>query len=163
MSHFPCATVGELLPVSHIAVLQTSPAAMMTKCTYRLTGSAQRRKPVTFEKLLLEVHANKAGWRSIKPPSCIGESGKSHRFSFLASDGHLLYGFDIFNDVTEDEVQSTYIKKLDTKVMAVMVNLSGKPKEEIARFADERGISIFGPGDVDTFFNLDGIEQRTSK
>ena len=116
-----------------------------------------------FERLVLEIHANNAGWRTIKPPFCMGESGVQQKFSFLATDETCVYGFDIYNEVTEEEVLRTYMKRLDTKVLTVIVNLRGRPKMEVARIADDYGITILGPAEIESFFSLDSIEEKTHK
>ena len=111
-----------------------------------------------FEKLLLEIHAAKAGWTKVDPPTLRGESGRVHRFSFLARDDNLVYGFDIYKDVTKEEVLSSYMKRTDTRAVVVMISLSGRPNKEVASVADDSGVTILGPGDVDSFFDLDNIE-----
>ncbi len=113
-----------------------------------------------FETLVLEIQANKAGWRTIKPPFWKGGSGISHKFSFLATDETFAYGFDIYNDVSEDEVLRTYMKRLDTKVLTFIVSLRGRPRKEVAQLADDYGITILGPADIDSFFSLDIIELK---
>ena len=113
-----------------------------------------------FERMLLEVQANNAGWKTIKPPFCRGESGVDQKFSFLATDGTYSYGFDIYSDVTQEEVLRTYMKRLDTKVLTFIVSLRGRPRKEVARLADDYGITVLGPADIESFFKLDLIEQR---
>lgn len=110
-----------------------------------------------FETLVLEIHANKAGWRSIKPAFFQGKSGIFQRFSFLATDETFYYGFDIYNDVSEEEVMRTYVKRLDTDVLTFIVSLRGRPRKEVARLADDYGITVLGPADIDSFFSLDRI------
>ena len=114
-----------------------------------------------FERMILEIHANKVGWKTVKPPFCRGESGVDQKFSFLATDETYAYGFDIYNDVSEEEVLRTYMKRLDTKVLTFIVSLSGRPRKEVARIADDYGITILGPADIESFFSLDSIEQKT--
>ncbi len=113
-----------------------------------------------FESLVLEIHASNAGWRTIKPPFCRGESGIDQRFSFLATDETFSYGFDIYNDVSEEEVLRTHMKRLDTKVLTFIVSLSGRPRKEVARLADDYAITILGPADIDSFFSLDNFELK---
>ncbi len=116
-----------------------------------------------FERLVLEIHSNNAGWKVIKPPFLNGVSGVPQKFSFLATDDACNYGFDIYNDVSEEEVLRTYMKRMDTKALAVIVSLSGRPKKEVAQLADQYGITILSPGDIESFFSLDSIEQRTAQ
>jgi hypothetical protein len=106
-----------------------------------------------FELLSLEIHASMSGLNVIKPPYSKGKSGVDHRFSFLASDDRLEYGFDIYEDTTQEEVLKTYTKKLDTEVCTFIVNLRGRPREESATLANEYGITILGPAEIDSFFN----------
>jgi hypothetical protein len=110
-----------------------------------------------FETLVLEIHANKVGWKTIKPPFLQGKSGVYQRFSFLATDETFHYGFDFYNDVSEEEVLRTYMKRLDTEVLTFIVSLRGRPRKEVAKLADEYGITILGPADIDSFFNIDRI------
>ena len=112
-----------------------------------------------FERMVLEIHANNAGWKTVKPPFCRGESGVDQNFSFLATDDTYLYGFDIYSDVTQEEVLRTYVKRVDTKVLTFIVSLSGRPKKEVARIADDYGITILGPADIEAFFRMDSIGQ----
>jgi hypothetical protein len=113
-----------------------------------------------FELLSLEIHASMAGLKVGKPPVCKGESGVEHRFSFVASDGNMTYGFDIYNDVSQEEVIKTFAKKLDTKVYASVVSLRGRPNAEVAALADDYGITILGPADIETFFKWMKVEQK---
>jgi hypothetical protein len=103
-----------------------------------------------FERLVLEIQSNNAGWKTVKPPFVDGISGIAHKFSFLATDDACTYGFDIYNNVSEEEVLRTYMK-------------SGRPKMEVARLADQYGITILGPGDIEQFFSMDSIEQRSAQ
>jgi hypothetical protein len=116
-----------------------------------------------FERLVLEIQSNNAGWKTVKPPFVDGISGIAHKFSFLATDEACTYGFDIYNDVSEEEVLRTYMKRMDTKALAVIVSLSGRPKMEVARLADQYGITILGPGDIEQFFSMDSIEQWSAQ
>jgi len=116
-----------------------------------------------FELLALEIHATMAGLKVVKPPYSKGESGVSHRFSCLAQDDNITYGFDIYDDVTQEEVLRTYTKKLDTKVYPFIVSLRGKPAKDVAVLADDYGITILGPADVDTFFNWMSVPQREAQ
>jgi hypothetical protein len=116
-----------------------------------------------FELLALELHAAAAGLKAQKPPLCRGESGAEHRFSFLATDENLTYGFDIYDDVNQEQVIRTYAKKLDTKAYSVIVSLRGKPKKEVERLADGYGITILGPADIDEFFSWTKVEQKESQ
>lgn len=114
-----------------------------------------------FESLVLEIHANKAGWRVIKPPTCTGESGVVQKFSFLATDETCTFGFDIYNDVCEEEVLRARMKGLDTKTLTFIVSLSGRPRKEVQRLADDYGITILSPADIDSFFSLDAVELKS--
>jgi hypothetical protein len=116
-----------------------------------------------FELLSLEIHASMAGLKVSKPPVCRGESGVEHRFSFVAYDDSLTYGFDIYNEVSQEEVIRTFTKKLDTKAYTSIVNLRGKPSADVAALADDYGITILGPGDIDTFFRWMKVEQKESE
>jgi len=116
-----------------------------------------------FEGLLLEIHANKAGWETVKPPRCKGVSGAIHEFAFLAKDEGCYYAFDIYHDVTQEEVLRSYMKRLDTGFLTIVVNMSGRPKKEVGALADELGITIMGPADIDTFFSLNAVEQRSGQ
>lgn len=142
-----------------IAVLITKPQVMRQKKDIPLTKSPLNRLMMYFECLILEIHANKAGWGTIKPPRCRGASGVLHDFSFLAKDDTCVYGFDIYQNVTREEVLKTYTKKLDTKVLAVIINMSGRPRKEVGALADEFGITVMGPADIDTFFSINGVEK----
>jgi hypothetical protein len=116
-----------------------------------------------FELLSLEIHASMAGLKVGKPPVCKGESGVEHRFSFVASDGSLTYGFDIYNDVSREEVIRTFAKKLDTRAYTCIVSLRGKPSAEVAALADDYGMTILGPADIDTFFKWMKVEQKQNE
>ena len=127
---------------------------------YRLTSSSKPGRVMYFERLVLEIHANNAGWRTIKPPFCTGESEVQQKFSFLATDETCVYCFDIYNEVSEEDVLRTYMKRLDTKVLTVIVNLRGRPRKEVARIADDYGITILGPAEIESFFSLDSVELK---
>jgi hypothetical protein len=113
-----------------------------------------------FELLALEIHASMSGLNVIKPPFCKGKSGVDHRFSFLASDEKLEYGFDIYDDTSQEDVLKTFTKKLDTEVCAFIINLRGRAKEEVVDLANKYGITILGPAEIDTFFNWMTVEPR---
>ncbi len=113
-----------------------------------------------FELLALEIHARMAGMNPAKPPVVRGSSGVTHKFSFLASDESITYGFDIYDDVTQEEVIRTYAKKLDTSAYIFIVNLRGKPRPEAADMAEGYGITILNPADVDKFFDWVKAEAR---
>jgi hypothetical protein len=113
-----------------------------------------------FERLVLEIHSNNAGWKVVKPPFVTGTSGVPQKFSFLATDESCFYGFDIYNDVSQEEVLRTYMKRMDTKALTVIISLSGRPRKEVAKMADQYGITILSPADIESFFSLDSIEQR---
>lgn len=103
----------------------------------------------------MEIHASTAGWKVVKPPLRTGESGTQHGFSFLATDGTYFYGFDLCTEATEQDVLRAAAKMAETKTLTVIVNLSGRPRGDMAKFADDHGITILGPGDVGPFFSLD--------
>ena len=86
-----------------------------------------------------------------------------HRFTFLAKDDMCYYAFDLYADVSEEEVLTTHLKKTDTKVLAVIVNMSGRPRPAVARLADEIGITILGPADIDAFFSLNDTDGRVGR
>ena len=113
-----------------------------------------------FELLALEIHASMSGLNVIKPPFCKGKSGVDHRFSFLASDEKLEYGFDIYDDTSQEDVLKTFTKKLDTEACAFIINLRGRPKTEVADLANKYGITILGPAEIDSFFNWMTITPR---
>lgn len=113
-----------------------------------------------FELLSLEIHASMAGLKVVKPPVCRGESGVEHRFSFVASDDSVTYGFDIYNDVSQEEVIKTFTKKLDTRAYTSIVSLRGKPSAEVEALADDYGMTILGPADIDTFFKWMKVEAK---
>jgi len=142
-----------------VAVLITKFRALRWKRGIPLTKSTSNQMTMYFEGLILEIHANKAGWDTIKPPRCKGASGAVHDFAFLAKDDTCHYGFDIYQGVTQEEVLRTYMKKLDTRVLAVVINMSGRPRKEVGALADELGITILGPADIDTFFSINGVEK----
>ncbi len=110
-----------------------------------------------LETLMLEIHANKAGWRIIKPPLVQGQSGGIQKFSFLATDETCTYGFDIYDDVSEEDVIGTYVKRLDTNALTIIVNLRGRASKEVSRLADNYGITILGPAEIDSFFEIDAV------
>ncbi len=116
-----------------------------------------------FERLLLEIHANTAGWKVVRPPLRTGESGTQHRFSFLATDGTYFYGFDLCPEASERDVLDAATKMAETKTLTVIVNLSGRPKGDMAKLADDHGITILGPGDVGPFFSLDRTGEEHSQ
>jgi hypothetical protein len=108
---------------------------------------------VYYEELALEVSASIAGLRVVKPPVIRGRSGVEHRFSFMATDEKVNYGFDVWQNVNEVEVLRTFIKKLDTGVQSLIVCLSGRPSLEGKKLAGGYGIEVLTPGDVGNFFS----------
>lgn len=105
-----------------------------------------------FENLALEIHATKAGWEVVKPPRVKGTSGVDHRFSFMASKGAELVGFDLYPQVTGIEVLKTYIKSMDAGIDASIVCLSGKPTEEGRKLAKEYGLTVLSPAEIEQRF-----------
>ena len=105
-----------------------------------------------YEKLALQVAAGKAGWQSIEPASNRGASGVVHRYTFMASDGSLTFGFDSYDSVNEFDVLRTYIKQLDTGISTAVVCLRGSITEKAQRLADEYNMKILGSIDIENFF-----------
>lgn len=106
-----------------------------------------------FESLALEIHSTKAGWNVIKPPLCKGISGVVHRFSFLASKGGRLCGFDLCAEVGEAEVLNAFVKEMDSQASVFLVCLKGRPSEGGSKLAKEYGLRILGPADIGSFFD----------
>ena len=106
-----------------------------------------------YEKLALEVGATVAGLRVTKPPVLMGDSGVEHRFTFVATDGPNTYAFDVFPEVGEVEILRTYVRKMDTGAEAYVVCLSGRPKPDAMRMAENYGIEVLGPKEVGDFFS----------
>lgn len=114
-----------------------------------------------FELLALEIHATMAGLKVVKPSICEGDSGVAQRFSFLAVDWEgLRYAFDIYDEVNEEKMMRTYLKKMDAKANVFIVSLRGKPSPDVATMADEYGITILGPADIGGFFEWLAAEAR---
>jgi hypothetical protein len=104
------------------------------------------------EKLSLEVEARRSGLEVVVPPVAIGKSGVEHSFSFMASSGALRYAFDIREKVNEMDVIGTYVKKLDTGVVANMVCTSGMTGETAKKLAGEYGMSVLKESELANFF-----------
>jgi hypothetical protein len=112
-----------------------------------------------YESLILKIHAGRAGWTAVESPFYPGKSGV-RKFSFLAKDGTDVCGFDICEDACEEDVRKSYEKKKDTGVYTVIISLSGRPRKEVAQLADDCGISIFSPANIDSFFSLSNDEMK---
>ena len=106
-----------------------------------------------YEKLALEVGATVAGLKVVKPPYIMGASGIEQKFTFVATDGPETYAFDLYPDAGEVEVLRTYVKKMDTGAKTYVVCLSGRPKPEGMRMAENYGIEVLGPKEVGDFFS----------
>jgi len=105
------------------------------------------------EKLLLEVQATRLGWSSVKPSSVRGRSGTQHQFSYLASSGDLLYGFDVCDEVSEVEVLRSYIKGYDTGVSVYLVSREGKTNPVAKQLLREYGMRVLTEADIVSFFD----------
>jgi len=112
-----------------------------------------------FEKLALEVNAAASGLDVVKPAVLKGRSGTDQKFTFLATDGPVMYAFDIYPEVYEKEVMRTYLKKLDTGAETYIVCLQGRPTIEAAELARRYGIEVLGPGSVGDLFSSKITEQ----
>jgi hypothetical protein len=112
-----------------------------------------------FEKLALEVNAAASGLDVVKPAVLKGRSGIDQRFTFLASDGPVMYAFDIYPEVYEEEVMRTYLKKLDTGAETYIVCLQGRPTVGAAELARKYGVEVLGPGSVGDLFSKKITEQ----
>ena len=104
------------------------------------------------ERLLLEVQASRVGWTTIKPPLVKGTSGTLHSFSFLASSGAVLYGFDFYDTVTEIEVLKSYIKSFDTGTGVQIVVGVGKATEKAKALAREYGMRMLLEEEIRPYF-----------
>jgi len=107
----------------------------------------------------LEIYADRAGWTAV-PPFHMGKSGNCEKFKFLAMDGTYYCGFDIYENVREEDVRETYRKKKETGVYTVIINLHGETAERVARLADDLGISILSREELKTFFLLCSGEMK---
>jgi len=107
---------------------------------------------VYFEVLALEIYATREGFEVIKPPRTMGTSGVEHRFSFLASKGGRLCGFDLCQEVGRFEVLRAFLKEIDTGASVTLICLKGRPSEEGQRLAEEYGFRILTPADSGSFF-----------
>jgi hypothetical protein len=106
-----------------------------------------------YEKLAMEVNASIAGFEVVKPAAKTGNSGVTHRFTFLASDGSKTYGFDVCREVGEIELLRSFVKKIDTDVDVYLVCLSGRPSTTALNMAASYGIQIIGPKEAGDFFS----------
>ena len=95
-----------------------------------------------FEKLLLEVQANRAGWLVAKPPVLQGISGVTHKFSFLASKWNVNQAFDIYDSVTDIEVLKSFLKKIDTGASVDVICAKGRCSSAAESLALEYNIRI---------------------
>ena len=105
-----------------------------------------------YERLSLEVGAEKAGWNVIESAAMRGASGVVHKFTFLASDGSSTCGFDAYDSITELHVLRSYIKKVDTGISVALVCLRGTSTEKARSLAEEYGMKILNEQDVESFF-----------
>jgi hypothetical protein len=103
---------------------------------------------VTFESLVVEVQAVKAGWSVVKPPHAIGDSRVEHGFTLLASRQGKKVAFDILHDVGEVDVLWAFIKGMDTGIPVVIVALRGRPTDRAVKLAAEYGMRIVSPVEV---------------
>jgi hypothetical protein len=105
------------------------------------------------EKLLLEVQAARLGWSTVRPSLARGRSGTQHQFSYLASSGGLLYGFDVCDEVSEVEVLRSYIKSYDTGVLVQIVSRVGKTTQVAKQLLREYGMRVLTEADIVPFFD----------
>jgi len=113
---------------------------------------------VYFEVLALEIYATKEGFEVIKPARLTGTSGVEHRFSFLASKGGRMRGFDLCQEVGKLEVLRAFLKEMDTGATVTLICLRGRPSEEGQRLAEEYGFRILTPADIGSFFEPEAHE-----
>ena len=106
-----------------------------------------------YEKLALEVGATVAGFDVVKPAVIRGASGIDQRFTFVASDGPQMYGFDVCPEIGQVEILRCYVKKMDTGAKTFVVCLSGKLKPEAQELAKNYGIEVLSPSEVGEFFS----------
>ena len=105
------------------------------------------------EKLLLEVQVKRLGWSTVKPSSVRGRSGTQHQFSYLASSGDVMYGFDVCDEVSEVEVLRSYIKGFDTGVTVEIVSREGKTTPVAKQLLREYGMKVLTEADIVPFFD----------
>ena len=105
------------------------------------------------EKLLLEVQVKRVGWRAVSPSTARGRSGTQHQFSFLASSGDLMYGFDVCEEVSEVEVLRSYIKGYDTGVAVQLVSREGRTNPVASKLLREYGMRVLTEADIVPFFD----------
>ncbi len=103
-----------------------------------------------WQRLLLQVESEKAGYTTITPPVIKGQSGVTHRFSFLCESNMTKLGFDIYNSLNQVEVVTTYIKKLDTGARCFILNLGETPDEPTTRLITEYRIPVLAGGGIES-------------
>ena len=113
-----------------------------------------------FEKLAVEVSANRAGLAEVRPPVLKGESGVQHRFSLLFSDGSSNYALDLYERVSEVQVVRSYAKKFDTRSSVGIISLGGSVTEAAVALARSYGMRIAGPAEIDSFFTKTSVAHR---
>lgn len=108
-----------------------------------------------FEKLALEVSAQKAGLAEVAPHVLQGTSGVEHRFDLLFSDGERRYAFDFYESVTDIEVVTSYAKKFDCGCTVSII----APPEGVTEGAKELALAynmrVLSPGAASSFFALE--------
>ncbi|MDG7011287.1 MAG: hypothetical protein JRN57_04115 [Nitrososphaerota archaeon] len=115
-----------------------------------------------FEKLALEVSAQKAGLKSVTPHVLQGSSGVEHRFDLLFTDGLRNYAFDCYESVTDIEVVKSYAKKFDTGCSVSIVSPAGKVSDAAKELALHYDMRILAPEAASTYFALErAVPSRT--
>ena len=107
------------------------------------TGSA-------WQRLLLQVECEKAGYTTITPPVIKGQSGVTHRFSFLCESNETKVGFDIYKSLNEVEVMTTYIKKFDTGARCFILNLGEAPDGPTTRLITAYRIPVLAGAGIES-------------
>ena len=103
-----------------------------------------------WQRLFLQVESEKAGYSTIAPPVIKGESGVTHRFSFLCESSETKMGFDIYKSLNEAEVMTTYIKKFDTGARCFIVNLGEAPDGPTTLLITEYHIPVLAGGGIES-------------
>jgi hypothetical protein len=103
-----------------------------------------------WECLLLQVESEKAGYATTSPPAIKGKSGVTHRFSYLCSSDETKVAFDIYKNLSEVEVMTTYIKMFDTGAHCFIVNLGEAPDGPTTRLLAAYRIPVLAGVGVET-------------
>ena len=110
-----------------------------------------------FEKLALEVSAQKAGLTAVTPRVLRGASGVEHRFDLLFTDGARYYGFDFYSRVTDIEVVTSYAKKFDSGCSVNIICPSDRVTDDARRLAQAYNMRLLSHGAAATFFVLEPV------